>query len=180
MSYVLTPILVDISKLQTAIGSRDTALIDGVMAVNPEEFEDEGDEEQDDEIPLRVALRHLIMGDEVNTRCAHQYGYALEKLCDYLGEVLLPDVWGGVRWEAVEACGLQGVLGTGPPVKLPPIADFPKIGHIPRTNIDGHIRLAKERLGTVRDEELKELLDEYLEWLHSAQAKGTDVIFFYR
>lgn len=182
MSYTLMAYSVDISQLLKAVGSKDDSLLKAVMD-HSEEFDDDDEEEEDDdddELSLATALRQLIMGQPLDPEEAHQYGYALLELCDYLGERQECDAWSGVRWEAVEACGLEQVLTkTGPPVEIPPNDDFPRVGHLPRSAIKSFQGTTNSLSENASDPGLQELLEELSDWLESAASKNRDLVFFY-
>lgn len=130
MSYTLTPYLVDLEALRRAVGSGDEALLAAIVAENPERLGSD-EVEEEGEIPLGQALRHLVMGKLLQKEPAYQYGYALEQLCDHLGEIPACDMWEGIGWQTLEATGVEQVLKrSGPPVPLPPSTDFPRIGHL--------------------------------------------------
>jgi len=128
MSYTLLPYLVDLDALRGALGSRDEALFAAIVGGDPDEFADDG---EDGELSLARALRHLIQGKPLLATAAYQYGYALEHLCRYYGEMLPSDCWESIRWQVLEQTGFAEVLDrTGPPVPLPPSTDFPRIAHL--------------------------------------------------
>ena len=176
MSYVLTAYLVDLGDLKSVIGSKDPAVIQAVEAAISEAYEDD----EDEVIAQKAALRRLIMGEPLNRGNAPQYGCVLWDICRLKGEELLPDYWGGVRWDAVEACGLQDLLTkTGPPVELPPNRDIPSIGHIRRDNITPYLQAAETLKAKTKDNGVLELLGEYIGWLEIAVRKNKDIVFFY-
>ena len=166
------------------VGSGDPEMVKAVIDNNPDMFDEEEGEEEDeeeDELSLSSALRQLVMGVPLNPDEAHQYGYALQELCDYAGEMLDSDLWSGVRWSAVEQCGLEDLLTkTGPPVDIPlNEGDFPAIGHIPRDQLANYLQAAKGRAEQAPDGEIQQLLEEYTSWLESAADRNLDVVFFY-
>jgi hypothetical protein len=177
MSYVLTPFMIDLSKLRAAVGSKDAALVRAIRASKPEKFEKV---DQQGDLSLGDALSRLVMGDKLGQDQAHQYGYALEALCHHLGEVIWPDVWGGVRWAAMEDTGVDAVMESGPPVPLPPINDFPTIGFLEAAEIRRRVEEMGDEGLTNDDEDLQELLEEFEGWLRTAASKGKDLVFFYR
>ncbi|TWT74655.1 hypothetical protein Pla123a_34790 [Posidoniimonas polymericola] len=182
MSYVLTAYVVDIDALSKAVGSGDEQLVTRVIESAPEEFDE--DDLDDDELSLAAALRELVMAGTQSAPesedDAHQYGYALQSLCRCLGDELLPEMWAGVRWEAVEDCGLEELLTeSGPPVPLPENDDFPSIGHLKRGEIDKAIAAARKRLTKTVDEDIEDLLDEYIDWLEAGRTAHLDMVFFY-
>lgn len=183
MSGVLTPFLVDLKSVRQAVGSRDESLITRVIEKNPELFRPP-DPEYDSGIPTSVALRHLVMGESPATDepSAPKYGFALEALCNHLGERILPDCWGGVSWRALTDSGVEDVLmRSGPPVPLPDLQGGMTIGHL--TVAEVAAELAKIDAGDqppIEDEDLQELVDEYHGWLRKAAAKKKDVVLIYR
>jgi hypothetical protein len=180
MSYVLTAYLVDIDKLQALVGSKDQSVVEAVKANNAEFFDEEEEEFDEDELWLSTAIEHLIMDQEKDPEEAHQYGYALREICDCYGELLPCDAWNGVRWAAVEICGLQDLLTkTRPPIELPENDDFPRIGCLRRSEVPGELQAAKERLEAATENDDPELLEEYVGWLEAAAEQGGDVVFFY-
>lgn len=178
VSYVLQPFLVDITKLRAAIGSRDASLVAAIIENDPDAFD--LDDQDDDELPLAEALEALIMEEPLESEDAHQYGYAFKEICDYLGEALEPDLWNGVRWTAVEGSGLEDLLNkTGAPVNLPANAEFPYIGHIRRADLGTYLQGARDRRQSMADSEIKELLDELIDWLEIASHRGLDLVVVY-
>lgn len=179
VSYVLIPYLVDLREIESVIGCKDASIVDAVKTVNSEKHAAGGDEGEE-HIPLSHAIRHLIMGEPLIPDSAHQYGYALQEICAYKGEVILPDYWSGVRWDAVEECGLEDLFTkSGSPVKMPPTPDFPVIAHIKRDDLAAHLRSAEDRKAGFNDDDLIGLLNEYIGWLEAAQTSNKDIVLFY-
>jgi hypothetical protein len=180
MSYVLSPFLVDLVKLRKAVGSRDESLLAAVIDGNSGPFQIT-EEEYAGQVSPSLALRQLVMGEKLDQDSAAQYGFALELLCGHLGEEILPDAWGGISWGAVEATGLDDVLmGSGPPVPLPPMPGFPVIAYMTAEAAAGRVSELDDAHAIHDDEELQELLEEYKGWLREAALKTKDVVFFYR
>jgi hypothetical protein len=121
------------------------------------------------------------MGERLDPGNAAAYGNALWNICKAVAdEELFPDAWGGVRWDAVEACGLVDLLTkTGPPVKLPPNQDIPHIGFIARDKIPQYIQAAENTKAETDKPGVEDLLDEYLQWLETARSEAKDIVFFY-
>lgn len=182
MSYVLSSILVDIAEVSSVIGCKDPSVIDAVKSLERDRYDEEAtwDPEVMGEISLGDALRHLVMGEPLDAGSAHQYGYALCEVCTYMGTLLQPDCWSGVRWSAIEDCGLVELMTTtGPPVPLPSIEDFPRIGHIRRDQLPLYLDAATTKATAVSDVELKELLDEFIGWLETAIDNSVDIVLIY-
>lgn len=162
MSYCLFPIVIDIDRLNSTLGSGDAKLIAAI------------DGADDPENPVH----ELIMGTSLQGE-PHEYGYALIELCEHTGTPILVNNWGAVRWAALEVCGLEDVLQTGPPVSIPPYDDFPVIGHVRRNDLQQHIDAALSRRDKSDDEDIEEMLDEYVEWLTAAQSQNCDIMLCY-
>ena len=183
MSYSLVPYFVDLDQLRRVVGSKDETLIAAVHASDPARFDDAGGENDDgygEELSLGAALSQLVMGEKLNKSHAHQYGYALERVCEHVGQRLTCNLWCGVRWAAMEDTGVDAILTrSGPPVKLPPIPDFPTIGYLDRQEVRAMVeQMGEEGLGH-EDAELRELLKEFEGWLREAAGSGKDLILFY-
>lgn len=174
MSYCLEPYMIDLSKLRAAIGSKDTKLIEAIRKKAPERFDSD-----EYELTLGQALTQLVMGDKLGKKAPHQYGYALEKLAKHLGKWLPPDVWGGVRWAAMEDSGVARIMEGGSPVRLPRILDFPVIGFLERDQIASMVKKMGNEGLTHENKELEELLKEFETWLRKAAKAKLDLLFFY-
>lgn len=175
MSYVLTAYVLDLADLDSVFGSKDKSVIRDIEQVIEETYED--DEEEAD--AQRAAIQALVMAEPLNPHNAAQYGYALWNICRLKGEELLPDAWGGVRWDSVEACGLEELLTkTSPSIALPRNKDIPYVGHVKREDVARYIQVAQDQKTKVGPS-IVGLLDEYLGWLEEARSKNKDVVFFY-
>jgi hypothetical protein len=179
MSYVLSPFLVDLERLRKAVGGRDESLIAAVVAAKPARFQIPEDEHAGMVSPSQ-ALRQLVMGEELDKDSAVQYGFALKMLCGQIGDVILPDAWGGVSWRALVATGLDKVLmQSGPPVPLPPMPGSPVIGHLTAEEVAAKVLELGDAHPSNDDEDLQELLEEYWGWLREAARKKKDIVLFY-
>jgi hypothetical protein len=209
VSYSLVPYAVDLNQLRAALGSKDEALLTAILESDPERFEEDEDE---GELSLRAALRHLVMGLNRRNDSGYQYGYALEHLCAYLGERLDSDEWESIRWEVLEETGMVEIMeGNGSPVRLSRINDFPSLGHLTpeqvrvmaerieqgplttaalsgkkpqrsaSTAVLGWVlsRITSRRRSRMTDQERRELLAEYEDWIKTAAANGKGLVFFY-
>jgi hypothetical protein len=211
VSYSLIPYVVDLDTLIRAVGSKDESIIAVVLEHDPEAFaEDEPeDEPDDDEISLGQALRDLVMGQPPVEGSAHQYGYALEQLCHHLGERLDCDEWCDIRWEVIEATGMEEIMDRKSPVPLPETDDFPAVGYLTAGEVaalaakleQGPLTTAAPsgqqraptrpagpgalllrgiaRRAALSEADTRELLDEYGLWLRKAAAKKQGLVFFY-
>lgn len=176
MSYVVSPYLIDLTKLRTAIGSANAFLVDDVAEDNPDDF----DTGSNDEISLRQALTHLVFGNRLDERMAHRYGYALERLCRHLGTRLDSGLWDAVRWRTLEATGLDRIFEeSGSPVPLPRIPDFPGIGYISVEQLSAALREAENQQRDSGDADLRDLLTEFKSWLEEAAQRRRSLVLFY-
>jgi len=175
MSYVLTAYVVDMAVLKAVVGSKDKSIIRGVEPMIEEAYEDDEDEAD----AQRAAVHTLVMGEKLDADSAAQYGNALWNICRLKGDELLPDVWGGIRWDSVEACGLEDLLTkTAGPIALPPTSDFPRIGYVRREEIAKYIEAARKQKEKV-NKDVVGLLNEYQGWLEEAKSQNKDILFFY-
>jgi hypothetical protein len=150
-------------------------IVEDLNSVRQERTDEPGHRDED----MDRALRQLVMGEQLDEEAGSQYGYALELLCRHLGEVILPDAWGGVRWMAVEDAGLADILTrTGPPVPMPDTQGF-TIGHLTAAEVAAKVSELGNAHLTSDNDELQELLDEYEGWLRTAASKQKAIVFFY-
>lgn len=170
MSYCLNPVLVDLDKVNAAIGSRDAALITAIQG-SDRWVDTTGD-----------PLVELVMGDELSmaeddaNSCL--YSDAFLKICTHLGTLILTEEWSSIRIEALDECGLDTVLDAGPPIPLPESDDFPYIGHILRKDIRlllGDIQTRKSS----GEPYLVDAYDEIIEWLEAALVQDLDIVLSY-
>jgi hypothetical protein len=174
MSYVLTPYLVDLNKVQQAFGSRDEALVATLIKGSPQQADEEA------ETLKAKVLRDLIMGEASDPELAEEYGFALEMLCAHVGEVIPPNAWCGVRWAAVNKAGLAPLLTqVGPPVPLPRRGDYPTVGHLTADQVAAKVAELGDTHLTSDDQDMQELLQEYEGWLRQAALKGKAIVLFY-
>lgn len=178
MSYSLIPILIDLPKLRSAIGSKDQTLFEAIRNRDPERFDDNYYE-----LPLGKAVRQLVMGEELDAGSpdTHQYGYALKELCEWFGTVLPFELWDSVHWAVIEATNVSAVLRqTGSPIDIPKNPeDFPVIGHLERGRIQGLVQQMGDEGLTHNEPGLQELLKEFEGWLRHASAENKDLVLFY-
>src|SRR5688500_16176002 len=112
MSYSVGAYAVDLGELRKAIGSRDEALLAGLVEPKPELGEADEEAEDEGKISAVMALRHLVMGATPPPPSAYQYHYALEELCRHLGEWLPGDLWTSIRWAVLEETGFEEIIAT--------------------------------------------------------------------
>lgn len=203
MSYILTPIAVDLAKVTAAIGSKDRRLLATVTNKSSTDFsqidemDDNGDDDDEDYAPTSVedALRHLIMEEPPNPDVGYKYGYALEAICKHFGEFLPNSEWSAMRWEWAEtvdlALHLVGVpasvlrvekhlMTRGSPILIPRIDDFPAIGFLQLDEIrTAHVAVCGAKLDAIEDGDARTSIEQLRSWLKSCLESRRDLICFY-
>jgi hypothetical protein len=142
----------------------------------------------------RDVLRHLVMDEPPRPGIGFAYGYCFKHICERYGEPLDNSAWYPIGFDFVEEVqaelGRQGVTDDalsvadlvwgGPPVPLPPIDDFPGIGHLPRTRIPATLATLKGvDLSLAADPEVRAGLAGLGRWLSDCAASDRDLICFY-
>jgi hypothetical protein len=143
---------------------------------------------------VRDAFAHMINGERYGEEFGFVYGYALEFLCEHVGERLPNGGWSAMRseWaemadEALELVGVQEetlrlsrLMNRGSPIPLPTIEDFPGIGYLRGPEIKAALEAFDEKkLTLVGDDEMRESLAELRGWLRRCEAGGRDLVCFY-
>jgi hypothetical protein len=202
MSYILSPIAVDLEQVTGVIGSRNKRLVgalikqfsDGFGEIDEmaADFVDEEDGER--ATTVRDALTQMVMGEQYNEAVGFVYGYALEFVCLHFGDSLPNEHWWAMRsaWAhqadkalesagvAAEALRLSQLMNRGSPVPLPLIEDFPGIGYMTLEELEAALAVfGEDRLAVVKDKGLREALSEVRGWLLTCAESGQDLICFY-
>lgn len=120
MSYILSPIAVDLKQVAALIGSRSEPTLATLIEKFEGKFdryderaadslddndEDDGEEDEDeDREPLTMAtvLRQLVNSEAYDESLGFMYGYGLEFLCRHLGRSLPNGHWSSMRAEWAE------------------------------------------------------------------------------
>lgn len=163
--------------LRVAIGSKDLAVIDAVVARNPRAFVAQ---EEGEDISLRQALSTLIVGGDFNSEYAHLYGYALEQLCHQLGSALGVKYSDAVRSHTLMVTSVEDILEeSGSPVSLPRIPDLPTIGHVRPEDMAPTLARVRGQRSLCTDRALLDLFGELEAWLETALSQSKALVFFY-
>jgi hypothetical protein len=191
MSYGFMVYSVDLDKFTAAFGSKDDKLRRMISGRFKGEFKSYDEDRDEGALPLRDALRQLIMGDALDPRSGSTYAYACKLVCEHFGKFmpnapLLPirlqfidDVDDALREMGVfEVVSLSKLAYRGLPLDLPPPDDFPMTGHM----TSAEVRIARERLdaatygGDHRD--IAEAIDCIRDWLQAASDRGHAMVSF--
>ena len=206
MSYGVTPFAVSLPQIRKAVGSRSKSILRDLR----EEFEDElaedreqveeanEDDEFDPELSLERALRHLILDEERWDYEGAKYGYAVELICSFYGEILPNDHWTGISltWaetinDALLELGVSAetfsIFGhlfyRGAPVEIPEIEDFPCIGYVTLSEIPDVLEaLTDQRLSRIKSddgEKISVALQQVRDWLETCLRDKSDLVCFY-
>jgi hypothetical protein len=134
--------------------------------------------EDGDEISEKQAAADLVAGRVTRPGDAHQYGYALERLCRMLGTPL----------GAIE--GKRGILShlgldtrlreKRSPVRLPRRDDFPVIGFLTADEVQGELEgLRALDLSFPQSAEIEHDRRTFFKCLQNAAKKGVGIVAFY-
>ena len=133
---------------------------------------------RDSEMSEDLALQELIAGEFTRPDCAHQYGYALERLCRALG-THLATIEG--KRGILSHLGLRIPLSEArTPAPLPANKNAPHISYLTPGQVNNEVhRLGSMDLAYPRDAEIEQDRKTLLKSLKAAAKKRTGVVAFY-
>lgn len=202
MGYGVTAYAVRLDLVVACFGARDRQLLTALL-------DDFGQEHAIDRMvagarppdragpPVPTArdlVRHLVMDEPVHPGIGFAYGYCFKHICERYGESLDNSAWYPVTFDFVEETqaelSRQGVsedmfsiadlVWGGVPVRLPPIDDFPGIGHLPHTRVPAVLAtLGTVDTGRVTEPKVRAGLRTLVDWLTSCRHGGRDLVCFY-
>ena len=170
---------VDLNKLTSFSGSKNESIVDEIVSSLDEELEDNDaffeDEIEHDESPTtEEALRQIARGDELTSDAPAMYGYALQILCEHIGQQIDHDDIAAVRDHPYESA----LITSGSPINIPyDEADFPEIGFIAASDIANEIA-AIDTAPTPSNQDLVDDAAAYRAALQIAVDKGLSVVSF--
>lgn len=197
MSYGIHPYAVAMKKIEGAIGSKSTRVLQAIQQANDSEFsddDDEVDEEDEEEISLRQAAERLIFGQPLGDVYGYKYAYVIKFLSEHYGRMLDNGDWSSIGWEWVEAIDeslaeagvaaetfrVQRLLGRALPFDLPSIDDFPSTGYLLLSEMPGvSAALAQVSESDLDGEEQWSSLLQIRSWLDYCTRERLDLICFY-
>lgn len=205
MSHGVTPYAVNLPQIHKVVGSRSKSLLLELREEFEEELQEDReavdeaneDDEFDPELPLDKALRHLIMDEERWDYEGAKYGYAVEMLCRFYGELLANEHWTDIDLSSAETVDealltigvpdktfsiLGHLLQRGSPVEIPEIDDLPFIGYVKLAEIPDILKtFTDEKFAKIRHESadaIRGSLEQVREWLERCQRDKSDLICF--
>ncbi|MBF6438286.1 DUF7691 family protein [Nocardia cyriacigeorgica] len=144
-----------------------------------------------DEAAIRTALRELFFAQEPTGSEGWAYGYALKVLWEQFGGWLPNGHWYPFRSHGFDAVGAAlraldidfdptDLIYSGAPVDLPPIDDFPSIGHLALAELKPLAEsLNAADLTTIEDASLVDSLSELRGWTNTCVERDCDLVCFY-
>ena len=190
------PYLVPADRLLGLIGSGDRQFLAEIaeqqadrIAELDENFDDHRDEDEEDDsarLGTLEAIGEIIDGKPIHEHLGHVYGYAFERICDHLGE-LLPNSYAGGRsaWvDRIDAhlgrlglgLSLTNLIYRGPPTPLPDPDDYPFIGHWTASEVAAAAGAIEGLDLDCPDSEEEGALKEIRGWLEDSRAKPGSMI----
>ncbi|WP_433325119.1 DUF7691 family protein [Spirillospora sp. CA-294931] len=195
MSYAIIPFAVDLSMVRAVIGCGDADLADSLAESWSSQLAEIDDLAWGDEsVPkARTVFWRMLIGDEPEADHKHGYvhGYCLKILCRVCGDLLPNASWSGMRFSwfetvqsALDAAEVDfdpvDLISGGAGIALPPIGDFPNIGHLARADLPGvRAELARADAESVPDETALTAILEIRDWIDRCLATERDLVCFY-
>ena len=200
MGYGVMAYAVPLELVSGCVGARDPGLLATLLAdfgaapAIDELLADARSPASEDLPTARELLRHLVMDEPARSGLGFAYGYCFKYLCDRYGEFLDNSAWYPIGFDFVEEVqaelGRQGIsddvlsvadlVWGGAPVPLPPIDDFPGIGHLTRARVPtARAILAGVDLTRVADPGVRSGLSGLAGWFDDCLRAGLDLVCFY-
>lgn len=215
MGYTAIPFAIDLDEVRQVLGSKDLALLEKVKSCALYEAYASQTEDCDfDEILEDLIMRYVKPADRqevgalfgflkgkpssgLNSKWAHNYGYAMLTICDTLGTFLSPGgdtLYAGRVWKEANglfknnriAIDLDRMWKTEKLFDIPPIADFPVISHYSKQEV-GYLLTELDKMGVDANEadnknfdsdDLHELLKTLYDGLRICKAKNVEWVSF--
>ena len=184
MSYTVDAIVVDIASLKERIAKQDLSLLHGL-----DDDAEAIDEDLDDDGPTTLEhARRIVLGRAENEGSNAKYGYALQLICEAIGESQPNDQWSSMRsnwFDAVDAalksagCPLAlttALFYNGAPLALPRPDDFPGMGHLEPEQA-AQLCSALQRVLPTLPSQPRAAVAQVVGWLEAA--RGVGLVTFY-
>ena len=208
MSYGYMPFAVQLDEVREVFGCRDPSLLKELSDTFERRFS-EFDEMAIDCVDLeagelvltmRDVLTQVVMGGEysASSELGFMYGYGLELICWFLGDLLPNYEWDAIRSAWIDRVDHElGRIGVPenvlrlnsyltyrhscqPQVPIPKNDDFPYIGYMTLAEINAAlVELTLDRIARVPEPAPKNALLQLRSWLESSADQASDLVCFY-
>lgn len=137
------------------------------------------------------AMRELFFNEPFTSTEGYLYGYALKGLCEALGDPMpnrhwMPFSMSGhhLVTDALAGVGVQfdayRLTTSLSPVDLPPIEEFPSIGHVLRADMEPvDAQFAAADLSAIADQSIRGAAEELRGWIRYCLQDNADLVCFY-
>jgi hypothetical protein len=202
MSCLLEGLLVLRDKSKMALGCKDSGLVNDILDNFDEEIQEvmedltnlfeEKVEQEGIILDIDRAIEDLVMGDFSPTRttkCSFQHGYAFQFLCMAFGVKWLDnDQFSGMEkgWfftdgfpdiVKLDSTSMKGIPLA--PMEGEKQGDFPRMGYKSFDIACRDFKKKDEVLGSIEDEEIRETVEQYFDWLQEAKKRDCDLLTIY-
>jgi hypothetical protein len=164
MSYTVSFFLTNIKELRKVIGSNDLSILEKMKIKNRQ----------------RQYVKTLLLGSKPGPNDeSSEYGYALEKIVEHLGEREFVSEFENLRFSQFDTLPLDWILKSGSPVKLPPNKDAPYIGHRTVAEMKKLLNKWNDEMFDKFDPEIQRMIEGMLTIFQTAVEQKKDLITFY-
>ncbi len=199
MSSTMTGYAVDFGRLKSIYGGTEKPLLEKILVQRRSELRDLNDDVFADDIEagrltMQQALKEIFDGKISDPKSGAQYLYALEQICQTIGNWMVPSVLSGIaggwitktfgpvlakKWKLKGVLTLEELMEKGPPLPLPKADDFPAVGSFSPEEVDAALDKLWRVDRTDVDPEVLEGVVEIEGWLKTAQKAGVGLITYY-
>jgi hypothetical protein len=154
--------LVDLDKIRQVIGSKDLSFLKK-LDMQEEDWQ---------------YAETLLMGTEQDEYSGSEYGYALERIIEYLFEEDEEIAELNLDYDDFENSILDWIVKSGSPVEIVPSDDVPFIGHRTVTEMKKFLDDWDDEKAEEFDDDFLEIIETTLEVFQKAVKKKKDVVTF--
>jgi hypothetical protein len=187
---------VDLDRLQTYCSPDGELTLAAVARANPGAL-DRYDNNELSAISIHQTIQDLLNGERNHPEIGFQYGYALELVCPFCGDMLdndrvYPLSMGSfdeidAAWEELgmgDVISMSKLVYRGAPIKLPSIDDFPSIGYLTAAECETlYDRLfddtAKRKIDLDASDFPQSVLHQISSWICTTAQMEQGIICFY-
>lgn len=181
----------------TGVSQQHQRALKDLLSDSGDDACDDAESPPSDHASAADVMRHLITGEKPAKRAAFKfmYGYALQYLCQHLGEELRHELWQDLRgssWtksldKALKSVGIPAktlsvakhLAGRGSPFKqIPKYNDNPTIGYLTVPEVGRAFAALQDASLDTLDEEMRAMLEDLRGWLKTCADTQRDLICF--